>query len=107
MLCCRGLCGRCGEVGDPLAPGREYHQGPVVGLRSWAIEEDMIGLQRPWHHTLECLGVVDQLRRHRVRGLFNLQMAGEHGYCGPGRLLPCGFSYDPEGFMEADGECCM
>ena len=41
--------------------------------------------------------------RHHVRGVFNLEVPGEHGYCGAVHgLRHSGFSYNAEDFMAAD-----
>ena len=39
-----------------------------------------------------------------MRGLFNLELPGEHGHCGRANgLQVSGFSYLPEDFMKSDG----
>jgi len=35
-----------------------------------------------------------------INSIVNLQIAGEHGDCGPHKLDPGGFLYNPQSFME-------
>lgn len=41
----------------------------------------------------------ENFKRSNIKSLVNLQKYMEHADCGPG-LEKCGFSYDPESFME-------
>ena len=41
--------------------------------------------------------------REGIKSIINLQTPGEHAGCGPSRE-PSGFSYDPQDFMDNDGE---
>ena len=99
ILCVRGYCGRCG---DGKLSKSEFMDGPVVGLRSWRVDDGVIGMQRPSQRAMQELDVADQLRRCGVKGLFNLPLPGEHGFCGHCELQEGGFSYRPEDFMGAD-----
>nr|CDJ81994.1 protein tyrosine phosphatase domain-containing [Haemonchus contortus] len=45
--------------------------------------------------------IIHNLKRKKVRAVFNLQEFGEHPSCGSGNL-DGGFSYDPERLMRND-----
>ena len=65
------------------------------------ITDSILAMQRPSTTLIEHHGVREQFAAAGIKAIFNLQMAGEHAFCGPNTLEASGFSYTPQDFMDA------
>lgn len=58
----------------------------------------VLATQRPSTRLIHTHDIMQQLAKHNVGAIFNLQLSGEHAWCGDG-IESSGFSYDPQHFM--------
>ncbi|XGW27413.1 hypothetical protein V3C99_007760 [Haemonchus contortus] len=73
----------------------------IPRLYSTWITDDILAMARPQPVHFENDEIIHNLKRKKVRAVFNLQEFGEHPSCGSGNL-DGGFSYDPERLMRND-----
>jgi len=101
-LYCRGsACKYCSATG--WAPEQQALKGLYS---SWIGETGIVAMARPMEASFSQHSLMEQLRVEGVRTVINLQMVGEHAFCGSGQLLQhTGFSYDPEWLMREQGWC--
>ncbi|KAI6176013.1 hypothetical protein M3Y97_00752800 [Aphelenchoides bicaudatus] len=76
-------------------------QQAIEGLYSSWITPNILAMARPTTEAIEKFDIIKQFKEQGISAVFNLQMPDEHSFCGP-KLLPSGFSYDPETFMKND-----
>ena len=67
-----------------------------VGCTGWS-ESTLVKMPHCWksHVTAQLCHF-----SNGINSIVNLQIAGEHGECGPHKLDPSGFLYNPQTFME-------
>ncbi|KHJ90580.1 dual specificity phosphatase, catalytic domain protein [Oesophagostomum dentatum] len=63
------------------------------------ITDNILAMARPQPIHFENDVIIYQFKKSNIVAVFNLEEPGEHAFCGTGNLV-CGFSYDPERFME-------
>ncbi|KAG8198529.1 hypothetical protein JTE90_026432 [Oedothorax gibbosus] len=73
----------------------------VNGIYSHWITNDILAMARPNTEAIEKYNVIQQFRSKDISSIINLQMPGEHPYCG-NALDASGFSYNPQLFMDND-----
>ncbi|XGW27407.1 hypothetical protein V3C99_007758 [Haemonchus contortus] len=73
----------------------------IPRLYSTWITDDILAMARPQPVHFENDEIIHNLKRKKIRAVFNLQEFGEHPSCGSGNL-DGGFSYDPERLMRND-----
>ncbi|XP_077424024.1 protein tyrosine phosphatase domain-containing protein 1 isoform X2 [Vanacampus margaritifer] len=69
------------------------NQQVIRGIFSSWVTDDIIAMARP------SKSLIDKLN---IRSIINMQMPGEHAYCGPPLDPKSGFTYSPQTFMEND-----
>lgn len=60
LRCFGKLCSRCG---DASAGKAEWRDGPIIGVRSWKIDDGVFGMQRPFASSMVEFGLADQFQR--------------------------------------------
>ncbi|XP_052252721.1 protein tyrosine phosphatase domain-containing protein 1-like isoform X3 [Dreissena polymorpha] len=94
MFCGGKKCKYCsGEGWEP----DEY---AIKGLYSHWVTDKILAMARPSNYGIQNHRLVDQFKEQGIKSIINLQIAGEHGDCGPHKLDPSGFLYNPQAFME-------
>ncbi|XP_015928881.1 protein tyrosine phosphatase domain-containing protein 1 [Parasteatoda tepidariorum] len=73
----------------------------VNGIYSHWITNDILAMARPNTEAIEKYNVIQQFKDKGISSIINLQMPGEHPYCG-NSLDSSGFSYNPQLFMDHD-----
>ena len=75
----------------------------IIGLNSDLIDENIYASQRPSNTLIKKYNIIKQFKDKNIGLIINLQIPGEHPYCGPNDLdNESGFSYSPSKF-EIDG----
>ncbi|KAK7878648.1 hypothetical protein WMY93_030484 [Mugilogobius chulae] len=74
-------------------------QQAIKGLFSSWVTDHILACSRPSTEIIEKFNIIDQFKSNGIKTIINLQIPGEHAYCGS-PLEPSGFSYCPEVFME-------
>ncbi|KAF2351426.1 Protein-tyrosine phosphatase-like [Trinorchestia longiramus] len=102
-LQCSVFCGgsRCRYENADAWPPQDQ---AIDGIYSHWITPDILAMARPNADVIEKKNIVQQFQEQDIRTIINLQTVGEHASCG-GPLLPGGFSYDPNTFMENNSKC--
>ena len=73
------------------------HKDPAIrGLNSDWITENILATQRLSSRIIEEFELIKQFREVNLTSVFNLQLPGEHPYCGDGLLQNRAFTYTPE-----------
>ncbi|XP_042351735.1 protein tyrosine phosphatase domain-containing protein 1 [Plectropomus leopardus] len=80
----------------------KLNQQVIRGLFSSWVTDDIIAMARPSSHLIEKYNIIEQFRRLNIRSIINMQIPGEHAYCGPPLLPESGFTYSPQIFMDND-----
>lgn len=91
----------CGGAG---CKHEDFHRHPnpaIPGLHSDWVTDDILATQRLSSRLIKRHALMDEFRRQDIRAVFNLQLPGEHPYCGDGLQTSSGFSYRPEELYEA------
>uniref|UniRef100_A0A3B4B5J5 Protein tyrosine phosphatase domain-containing protein 1 n=1 Tax=Periophthalmus magnuspinnatus TaxID=409849 RepID=A0A3B4B5J5_9GOBI len=100
VQCSYGCGGRTCKYDDPTHWSDE--QQAVKGLYSSWVTDHILACSRPSTEIIEKYNIIDQFKRNGIKTLINLQIPGEHAYCGNPLEPKSGFSYCPEVFMEND-----
>ena len=80
------------------------HQNPaIIGLNSDQIDDNIYASQRPANSLIKEFNLISKFKELNIGLIVNLQLPGEHPYCGPiEKLDESGFSYSPSLF-ESEG----
>ena len=79
------------------------HKNPAIyGLNSDKIDENIYASQRPSNSLIKKYDLISKFKELEIGLIVNLQLPGEHPYCGPDSLNESGFSYSPS-FFESEG----
>ena len=79
------------------------HKNPAIyGLNSDKIGENIYASQRPSDSLIKKYNLISKFKELKIGLIVNLQLPGEHPYCGPDSLNESGFSYSPSLF-ESEG----
>ena len=72
----------------------------IIGLNSDQVDENLFASQRPSNILIEQFNLIEQFKSKNIGLIINLQVPGEHPYCGPNKGLDeeSGFSYSPSKF---------
>jgi hypothetical protein len=85
-LYCRGsACKYCSHVG--WTPGQQALKGLYS---SWIGDTGIVAMARPVEASFREHSLMEQLHAEGVRTVINLQVVGEHAFCGQGSLLQVG-----------------
>ncbi|XP_069764916.1 protein tyrosine phosphatase domain-containing protein 1 isoform X2 [Narcine bancroftii] len=100
-LICSLVCG--GKECRYEGPGDwSLQQQAIRGVFSAWVTEDILAMARPSTRLIEKFSIIKQFKGLNIKSVINLQVPGEHSYCGDPLELKSGFSYLPEVFMEND-----
>ena len=90
---------RCLFCGGKNCPHEDYtkHKNPaIIGLHSDLIDNSVYASQRPSNVLIKRYKLISQFKENNITLIVNLQIPGEHPYCGPNKLDPLsGYSYNP------------
>mmetsp|Transcript_1777 Transcript_1777/g.3845 ORF Transcript_1777/g.3845 Transcript_1777/m.3845 type:complete len:409 (-) Transcript_1777:3727-4953(-) len=89
---------RCAFCGGRKCRSENFLRNPrsiIRGLNSDWITPNVMAMQRPSSRLIREFQLTTQFQEHGIKAIVNLQMPGEHPYCGDG-VLSSGFSYLPE-----------
>ena len=79
------------------------HKNPAIyGLNSDKIGENIYASQRPSDSLIKKYNLISKFKELKIGLIVNIQLPGEHPYCGPDSLNESGFSYSPSLF-ESEG----
>ena len=79
------------------------HKNPAIyGLNSDKIDDNIYASQRPSNSLIKKYDLISKFKELEIGLIVNLQLPGEHPYCGPDPLDESGFSYSPSLF-ESEG----
>jgi hypothetical protein len=80
------------------------HKNPAIeGLNSDKIDDNIYASQRPANSLIKEFNLISKFKELNIGFIVNLQLPGEHPYCGPiDKLDESGFSYSPSLF-ESEG----
>ena len=80
------------------------HKNPAIyGLNSDKIDDNIYASQRPSNSLIEKYNLISKFKELNIGLIVNLQLPGEHAFCGPiDKLDESGFSYSPSLF-ESEG----
>ena len=79
------------------------HKNPAIyGLNSDKIDDNIYASQRPSNSLIKKYDLITKFKELEIGFIVNLQLPGEHPYCGPDPLYESGFSYSPSLF-ESEG----
>ncbi len=71
------------------------------------IGSNLVAMQRPSTELMLASQMISQFKSFNIVSIFNLTEPGEHPFCGAAGkgkgLLPRGFTYNPEDFMNEGG----
>ncbi|XP_067090280.1 protein tyrosine phosphatase domain-containing protein 1 [Osmerus mordax] len=77
-------------------------QQVIQGLFSSWVTDDIVAMTRPSTHLINKYNIIEQFKRLNIKSIINMQLPGEHAYCGPPLDPGSGFTYSPQAFMEND-----
>ncbi|XP_055022291.1 protein tyrosine phosphatase domain-containing protein 1 isoform X1 [Boleophthalmus pectinirostris] len=98
VQCSYGCGGQACKYDNPTYWSDE--QQAIKGLYSSWVTDHILACSRPSTEIIEKYNIIDQFKRNGIKTLINLQIPGEHAYCGNPLEPKSGFSYCPEVFME-------
>ena len=79
------------------------HKNPAIhGLNSDKIDDNIFASQRPSNSLIKKYDLISKFKELGIELIVNLQLPGEHPYCGPDPLDESGFSYSPSIFESED-----
>ncbi|KAL4467270.1 hypothetical protein ABPG72_010077 [Tetrahymena utriculariae] len=76
------------------------HKNAIHGLNSDWITPEILAMQRPSSRIIKDYGIIGQFQHAHIKAVFNLQLPGEHPYCGDKIIKESGFTYKPEEFTD-------
>lgn len=94
---------RCIFCFGSSCPKENYlkHRNPAIeGLHSDWVNSNIIAMQRPSSRLIREFNITEQFKKASIQAVVNLQLPGEHPFCGDG-VLDGGFSYMPEELYKA------
>lgn len=80
----------------------KLNQQVIQGTFSSWVTDDIIAMARPSSYLIEKYNIIHQFQRLNIRSVINMQLPGEHAYCGPPLDPESGFTYSPQIFMDND-----
>ncbi|XP_072327309.1 protein tyrosine phosphatase domain-containing protein 1 [Scyliorhinus torazame] len=100
-LICSLMCGgkECRYEGPDVWT---LQQQAIRGVFSAWVTDDILAMARPSTQLIKKFNIIKQFKGLNIKSVINLQVPGEHNYCGDPLELKSGFSYLPEVFMEND-----
>ncbi|XP_037540646.1 protein tyrosine phosphatase domain-containing protein 1 [Nematolebias whitei] len=98
MQCSYGCGGEACKFDNPCYWSED--QQAIKGLYSSWITDHLLAMSRPSTEIIEKYDVIDQFKRNGIKTVINLQVPGEHAFCGKPLEPESGFSYHPEVFMK-------
>ena len=79
------------------------HKNPAIqGLNCDKIDDNIYASQRPSNSLIKNYDLITKFKELGIGLIVNLQLPGEHPYCGPDPLYESGFSYSPSIFESED-----
>lgn len=96
---------RCLFCGGASCKHENYlnHENPAIhGLNSDWITENVLATQRLSSRIIKEHNIISQFKSYNITSVFNLQIPGEHPYCGDGLQQNFAFTYTPEELYEAN-----
>ena len=97
------ICVFCGGKSCKHEDYRNHHNPAIKGLNSDKIDDNIYASQRPANSLIKEHNLISKFKELNIGFIVNLQLPGEHPYCGPiDKLDESGFSYSPSLF-ESEG----
>ncbi|XP_066540379.1 protein tyrosine phosphatase domain-containing protein 1 [Hoplias malabaricus] len=75
-------------------------QQVIKGIFSSWVTGDIIAMARPSTDLIKRYNIIEQFKKLNIKSIINMQLPGEHAYCGPDLEPDSGFTYSPQVFME-------
>ncbi|XP_017264831.1 protein tyrosine phosphatase domain-containing protein 1 [Kryptolebias marmoratus] len=98
MQCSYGCGGEACKFDNPCYWSED--QQAIKGLYSSWVTDHLLAMSRPSTEIIEQYDIIGQFRRNGIKTVINLQVPGEHAFCGKPLEPESGFSYHPEVFMK-------
>ena len=97
------ICVFCGGKNCKHEDFRLHKNPAIYGLNSDKIDDNIYASQRPANSLIKEYNLISKFKELNIGFIVNLQLPGEHPYCGPiDKLDESGFSYSPSLF-ESEG----
>ena len=97
------ICVFCGGKNCKHENYRLHNNPAIEGLNSDKIDDNIYASQRPANSLIKEFNLISKFKELNIGFIVNLQLPGEHPYCGPiDKLDESGFSYSPSLF-ESEG----
>ena len=96
------ICTFCGGKNCKHENFRNHKNPAIYGLNSDKIDDNIFASQRPANSLIRDYNLISKFKELNIGFIVNLQLPGEHPYCGPDKLDESGFSYSPSIF-ESEG----
>ena len=96
------ICIFCGGKNCKHENFRNHKNPAIFGLNSDKIDNNIYASQRPSNTLIKQYNLISKFKELEIGFIVNLQLPGEHPYCGPDPLDESGFSYSPSLF-ESEG----
>ena len=96
------ICAFCGGKNCKHENFRNHKNPAIYGLNSDKIDDNIYASQRPANSLIREYNLISKFKELNIGFIVNLQLPGEHPYCGPDKLDESGFSYSPSIF-ESEG----
>ena len=96
------ICTFCGGKNCKHENYRNHKNPAIIGLNSDKIDDNIFASQRPSNSLIKTYNLISKFKELDIGLIVNLQLPGEHPYCGPDTLNESGFSYSPSLF-ESEG----
>ena len=97
------ICTFCGGKNCKHEDFRNHKNPAIYGLNSDKIDDNIYASQRPSNSLIKEYNLISKFKELNIGFIVNLQLPGEHPYCGPiDKLDESGFSYSPSLF-ESEG----
>ena len=96
------ICAFCGGKNCKHENFRNHKNPAIYGLNSDKIDDNIFASQRPANSLIREYNLISKFKELNIGFIVNLQLPGEHPYCGPDKLDESGFSYSPSIF-ESEG----
>lgn len=96
------LCNFCGGKNCKHENFRNHKNPAIYGLNSDKIDDNIYASQRPSNTLIKKYDLINRFKELGIGLIVNLQLPGEHPYCGPDSLDESGFSYSPSIFESED-----
>ncbi|KAL3851685.1 hypothetical protein ACJMK2_015412 [Sinanodonta woodiana] len=83
-----------------IGKGWKKEEMVIPGLYSQWVTDKILATARPTNDGLQRYDQLKEFKKQGIQSILNLQTQGEHADCGPNKLDPSGFSYNPQAFMD-------